>query len=88
MRAAARTLLFEPNATGAIQTSADALTPALGWGLALVAAAVALAVLTGKRRLALLGGPGLVVAVFVLVAPRANGARSYGGCRRAWWQCS
>ena len=73
MQAAARTLSFEPNSTQAIETAAAARTPALVWGLLLLAAAVALALVSGHRWLALLGGPGLVVAAFVLVVPGSNG---------------
>lgn len=78
MRAAARTLSFEPNSTQAIETTAAARTPALVWGL-LLAAAVALALVSGHRWLALLGGPGLVVAAFVLVVPGSNGGSLLSG---------
>lgn len=73
MQSAARTLSFEPNSAQAINASAAARTPALAWGAGLVAAAVALAFVTGHRWLVLLGVPGLVVAVFVFLAPGANG---------------
>jgi hypothetical protein len=79
MQAAARTLSFEPNSTQAIETSAAARTPALVWGLLLLAAAVALALVSGHRWLALLGGPGLVVAAFVLVVPGSNGGSLLSG---------
>ena len=79
MRAAARTLSFAPNSTQAIETSAAARIPALVWGSLLLAAAVALAVVIGHRWLALLGVPGLVVAVFVFVDPGANGGSLVSG---------
>lgn len=79
MRAAARTLSFAPNSTQAIETSAAARIPALVWGSLLLAAAVALAGVIGHRWLALLGVPGLVVAVIVLVDAGPNGGSLVSG---------
>ena len=74
MNAAARTMSFEPNSDRALQQAAAARLPALAWGLVLAAATFMLARVSGYRWLALLGAPGLVVAVVVLLDPHGNGS--------------
>jgi peptidoglycan/LPS O-acetylase OafA/YrhL len=72
INAAAMTLSFAPNSDQALQEATDARVPGLSWGLAVVA--VALARFSGDRWWALLGVPGLVVAVVVLLPPPGNGS--------------
>lgn len=74
MNEAAQTLSFEPNSDSALHQAAAARLPALAWALVLAAAAVALARVSGYRWLALLGVPGLVVAVVLLLDPHGNGS--------------
>jgi len=50
--------------TQAIEATAPARTPALVWGLLLLAAAVALALVSRHRWLALLGGPRPATSAF------------------------
>ena len=74
MNAAGRALSFEPSSDRALREAADARLPGVLWGLVLVVAAVALAWVSGLRWLALLGVPGLVVAVTFLLDPTSNGS--------------
>jgi len=69
----------EPNSDRAIAQAAAARPAGVIWAVALVALAVALAAVTGCRWLALLGLPGVVVALFLLFAPGPNGGAFFYG---------
>lgn len=77
--AAGRGWSIEPYSDTAIVSAADARPTAIAWGTALVALAIALAGVTGHRWLAVLGLPGLVVAIALLLAPTGNGAAFFLG---------